>query len=228
MTWHPGIPEDYRNQIVTGDARELSKRIPDNSIDLIFSDPPYPKKYLGLYDWVAKEAARVLTPTGFMLIYAGVYWKSEVMKRIADHMEYYFDFVVVNTGNSPIMWQRKIISRYKSILAYTKHGSGALPRTNVISLWNGSGRDKRYHTWGQDESSARYYIDCFSSVSDIIYDPFAGGGTTPAICKMLNRNYISLEIDPAAAEIARKRVRETQLPLFTPQLEQIEMMEAQA
>ena len=29
------------NSIITGDARELSKAIPDASVDLIFTDPPY-------------------------------------------------------------------------------------------------------------------------------------------------------------------------------------------
>lgn len=35
------IPPEYLNQIVTGDARELAKRIPDESVDLIFTDPIY-------------------------------------------------------------------------------------------------------------------------------------------------------------------------------------------
>jgi hypothetical protein len=32
------------NSIVTGDCRELSRAIPDHSIDLIFTDPPYLKE----------------------------------------------------------------------------------------------------------------------------------------------------------------------------------------
>ena len=213
--WHPDIPEEYRNQIVTGDARELTKRIPDESIDLIFTDPPYLKEYLYLYDWLGEISSRVLKPDGFLLVYIGTYWKHEVMRRLGNNLDYYFDFVLVNRGNCPIMWHRKIISKYKSIMAWTKKGANAKPRTNVLSLWKGGGEDKRYHTWGQDESSARYYIDCFSKPKELVADFMVGGGTTPAVCQILNRNYIAFEIDPETADLARKRALNTPPPLFT-------------
>lgn len=223
MTWHPDIPEEYRNQIVTGDARELAKRIPDESIDLIFTDPPYLKEYLHLYDWLGQVGSRVLKPNGFLLVYVGVYWKHEVMQRLGKRLGYYFDFVLENAGNSPIMWTRKVISRYKSIMAWTKKDASTKPRTNVLSLWRGGGEDKRYHIWGQDESSARYYIDCFSKPADLVVDFLVGGGTTPAVCKQLRRNYIAFEIDPDTTEMARERVLNTQSPLFVPEPEQLEL-----
>lgn len=200
----------YQDEIVLGDSRELSKQIPDKSVDLIFTDPPYLKKYLYLYDWMSDEGARVLKDDGFLLVYAGTYWKFEVMKRLDRNFEYYFDMILVNGTNSPIMWQRKIISRHKSILAYRKKGKEPHPRTNVLSLWVGGGEDKRFHTWGQDESSARYYIDCFSKRGDLIFDPFCGGGTTPYVCKVLDRHFIAFENDPDVVERARERLLNVQ------------------
>ena len=47
------------DRIITGDARELAKAIPDESVDLIFTDPPYPREFLPLYGWLAETAARV-------------------------------------------------------------------------------------------------------------------------------------------------------------------------
>ena len=57
----------------------------------------------------------------------------------------------------------------------------------------------------------------------VILDPFTGGGTVPAVCKMLGRNYIAFEIEPATAEAARERVLNTQPPLFVLEPEQVEM-----
>lgn len=37
MNW----PEDYVNQVLLGDCLDLMREIPDNSIDMIFTDPPY-------------------------------------------------------------------------------------------------------------------------------------------------------------------------------------------
>jgi len=46
-----------------------------------------------------------------------------------------------------------------------------------------------------------------------VLDPMVGGGTVPAVCKMLNRRYLAFEIDPDTAELARQRVAQTQPPL---------------
>ncbi|MDD4961478.1 MAG: DNA methyltransferase [Candidatus Marinimicrobia bacterium] len=146
------------------------------------------------------------------------------MKMIDRNYEYYFDFILLNGGNSPIMWQRKIISRNKSIIAYRKKGSGSHPYTNVLSFWNGGGEDKRFHTWGQDESSARYYIDCFSRRGQLVLDPFCGGGTTPYCCKMLDRHYVSFEIEPATADIARSRTHTMQNMMDLDTCEQLEFV----
>lgn len=217
-----GPNDDESCGIYTGDSRVLCREIPDESIDLVCCDPPYSKEYLPLYSWLGREAARILEPDGFLLAYAGIYWKTQVFLALSEHLEYFYDFVLLNTGNSPIHWHRKIISRYKSILAYNKGCSK--PHTNVLSLWRGGGKDKRYHTWGQDESSCRYYMDCFSKPGDIVIDFFCGGGTTPAVCKVLGRRYLAFEIDPGVAEIARERVRNTQMPLFVLEPEQEKMM----
>ncbi len=207
----------YLNTITTGDARELSSSIPDNSIDLIFTDPPYVQKHIHLYGWLAEEGARVLKPGGFLLCYVGTYWKYQVIQDLGKHLDFFWDFIALNRGNRPVMWQRHVLAGYKSILAFTK-GGPELPRGNILDVWVGGGEDKRYHIWGQDESTARYYIQWLVRSADaIVWDPFCGGGTTPAICKQSRRNFIAFEIDPATADIARKRL-ETMQPLLMPEL----------
>ncbi|SRR6266568_1544927 len=211
------------NQILTGDARELAKEIPDNSIDLVFSDPPYLEQYLPLYDWLAEESARVLKPGGFLLTYVGSVWKYRNMLQLGSHLTYFTDLIALHSGREcSILWQQRLIFRHKSILAFSK--GKAVPRCQVLTTWRGGGKDKRFHHWGQDESTARYFIDCFSGPGDVIWDPFVGGGTTLAVCKQINRNFIGYEIDPMQAEIARKRLEivqpflmhmeETQATLF--------------
>jgi DNA modification methylase len=212
------------DQIITGDCRELSKEIPDGSIDLIFTDPPYPKEFLYLYDWLANEAPRVLKPDGFMAVYVGIYHLADVIKLIGDKMEFFMELVLFGSGYGAMIWNRRTIGRHKSILLYRPNGGVSIPRCNIVSLFNGSGADKRFHVWGQDETSARYYIDCLSKVGDLVLDPFCGGGTTPSICRILKRHYISFEIIGETADIARARVANQQMPIMdlsydTPELE---------
>lgn len=203
------------NEILTGDARELARDIPDESVDLIFCDPPYVREQMHLYQWLSEEAARVLKPNGFCMTYVGTYWKFDAMQLLASRLTYYWDCVDEIRGFKPLMWGSWARSRYKSIVVFAKHRKHR-PRKQYFDLWSGGGEDKRFHRWGQDESTARYYIDCFSAPGDLIFDPFCGGGTVPAVCKQLNRRFIAFEIDPQTADIARKRLEITQ-PLLIPE-----------
>lgn len=206
--------------ILTGDALELIQDIPNESVDLIFTDPPYLKEYLPLYGWLSEQANRVLKPNGFLLTYAGGYHKAKVIECLSEHLEYFWDFVVLHRTMSSMIWDKRVIARYKSILAYRKKGSKAKPRMNVLAVISEiSGPDKRFHRWGQTETAARYLIECFTHEGDLVLDPFIGGGTTPWVCSRIGRSCIGFEIDPAAAEIARSRLNgwkppEKQLVLF--------------
>lgn len=63
-----------------------SAKIKDGSVDLIYTDPPYPKEFHYLYEWLAKEAVRCLKPDGFLIAYAGPYWKDIVMDYFNQHL----------------------------------------------------------------------------------------------------------------------------------------------
>lgn len=41
MEWHTDIPSNCRDNIVVGDATQLIKTLPDDSIDLVVTSPPY-------------------------------------------------------------------------------------------------------------------------------------------------------------------------------------------
>lgn len=196
------------NQIYTGDARELSKAIPDGSIDLIFTDPPYPKEFLPLYEWLAREANRVLKSDGFLLTYAPGYWKNVVIAYFDQHLDYFWDYAVQMDGDSSMIWPRKTIVRAKSILAYRPRNGTGMPQTNVLGLFKGAGKSKQYHIWGQDEDTARYFITCFSKIDDVIFEPFLGGGTTCVVSKIFGRNYVSFDIDPLAIATSKNRLNQ--------------------
>ncbi|MBV9691668.1 MAG: hypothetical protein JO202_18380 [Ktedonobacteraceae bacterium] len=211
------------DQVVTGDSRELVKLLPENSVDLIFTDPPYPKEYLPLYGWLAKEAARVLKPGGFLLTYAGNMYLHEVMMSLGQHLTYFWSYIALDSGQGTVVWPRKTVARHKAILAYSK-GPGK-PRCNTLDVWNGSGKDKHYHSWGQDVTTARYYIDCFSRRGHVVLEPFTGGGTTCVASKLIDRSFIGFEIDERQAEIARERLATMQLPLFDVSVSQLSLEE---
>ena len=50
---------------------------------------------------------------------------------------------------------------------------------------------------------------------DWVLDPFFGSGTVGVVCEQQRRKYVGIELNPAYAELAAKRIRLTQRTLFT-------------
>ena len=86
MTWHPDMPDEYKNAVVTGDARVLAERMPDESIDLIFCDPIYDR--IDDYRWLAETAARVLRDGGNLLAQAGHEFLPAVFTQLNGNLSY--------------------------------------------------------------------------------------------------------------------------------------------
>ncbi len=71
---------NYANEILLGDCGEVLKELPDNSVDLIFTSPPYadqrkqtyggisPNKYVAWFLPRAEQFLRVLKPTGTFIL----------------------------------------------------------------------------------------------------------------------------------------------------------------
>ena len=49
-------------------------------------------------------------------------------------------------------------------------------------------------------------IKASSSEGDVVFDPFCGSGTVPAVCTKLNRRFIACEHNPEYVELAKNRV----------------------
>lgn len=197
-------------------VRAVGEFVAAESMDLIFTDPPYDRSSAPLYGTLAEMAASVLKPGGFCLAMSGGLYQDEILGLMAEHLTYYWTFHVYLSGAytgsvHPGGNHKPIVTRVKPIHAFVK-GWGE-PRTVIYDPFAGDGNDKRFHHWGQDEKSARYYIDCFTRPGETVLDPFCGGGTTPFVCQALGRHWIASDSDPAAVEMTRNRLRN---PLFIP------------
>lgn len=53
----------------------------------------------------------------------------------------------------------------------------------------------------------RPIVACASEPGDLVLDPFCGTGTTGAACLELGRRFLGVELSPASAALAKKRLR---------------------
>jgi len=68
---------------------------------------------------------------------------------------------------------------------------------------------RKAHPTQKPEALLERVIVASSRVGDLVLDPFAGTGTTPAVARRLHRRWIGIELDPCYVAIARERVAAT-------------------
>ncbi len=105
-----------------GKMETLGENISDNSIDLIFTDPPYDEASLSLYADLAKLADRVLKPGGSLVTYVGHYAIFKINDLIRDNssLVYHWQIIVKHNGSKSRIHTRHIWPYYKPLLWYYK------------------------------------------------------------------------------------------------------------
>jgi hypothetical protein len=205
-----------------------TERLPlaDESVDLVFSDPPYVGDQIHTYRWLANEAARVLRPGRFVAAMCGGNRLNEIMRWFDDAgLQFWWLYQLGLMGQGTgIVWRHgnhnvPISTRTKHVLVYSR--GYALSRTATVGLYWAGGADKRWHHWGQDIDSHRYYIDCLSAPGDLVLDPMCGGGTTAEACQILGRRFICGDIYAPTLAVASRRLRSV-----TPGFEDCPLFEA--
>lgn len=81
--------------------------------------------------------------------------------------------------------------------------------------------DKRFHDWGQSESGMAQIVDRFTFPSQIILDPFMGGGTTGLVSVRLGRQFIGSDADAEQIAIATSRLAGEHAPVIEQELQDI-------
>jgi len=198
--------------IENGDFRQLSQSIADRSIDLILTDPPYPREYLPLWSDLADLAARVLRPGRFLIAYTGQMYLEDVMHALSARLRYYWLGTLHHIGAVGTQHARRMMNAAKPILYYTN--GEAVKHAYCYDYLKSPQRDKRFHHWGQSLGPVRYLVETFTRPGDLVLDPFTGGGTTALACAQTGRRFLGYEIDPQTAERARARLADFQPLLF--------------
>ncbi len=117
------------NVVYCGDAVEILKRYPDNSIDLVFADPPYnlDKPYSTCKDeredyvtwcntWL-KEYVRILKPSGSLYVLNLPRWTMYHATFLNQHL-YFQNWIVWDALSEP---RGKLMPAHYGLLFYTKH-----------------------------------------------------------------------------------------------------------
>ena len=221
------------NVIHNKDCVEGVNELPDNSIDLVITSPPYfnsAKKYqrgtgihyskdVGEPLYVIQNVSRwifdVLKDDGFYCLNLGFsYGETGVMRPFYIIQEllkqgwFCIDVIIWHKKN-PIPIQQRLTNSFEYIFVLAKHPLNKYP--NKIgykhNLFESSiAKSKGLSSAPFPMELPNFCLSVFSKAGDIILDPFMGSGTTAVACHNSGRNYIGFEINKEYINIANKRL----------------------
>ena len=220
--------------IKQGDCLELMKDIPDGSVDLVVTDPPYNisvknnfktmgrsgmdfgewDKEFDLFSWI-DIASDKLTKDGGMIIFNS--WRN--IGSIARYCESQ-GFVTkdcfrwVKDNPMPRNRDRRYITDREFGIWVTKKNAKWVfnrksdkydrPEYNYPIV---AGKEKTSHPTQKPVALMSEIIKRHSFEHDVILDPFMGSGSTGVACINTNRNFIGFELDETYFNIAKERLQ---------------------
>jgi DNA modification methylase len=201
---------------------EELEEIPDNSIDLIITDPPYLKGYLPVFEGLARFAVRKLKEGGSLIFYFGTPHLPETISLFSKYEEHGLSFAwqlaIIHTGSQsrfhslgvqvgwkPMLWYMKRPKNSNSGSRYDSHKPAWQP--DFCDVIQSAQPDKVAHDWAQSPVEAEYIIKNLTiNEHSLVVDPFLGSGAfvIPAIKQ--GRYVIGIELDKDTYERARNYI----------------------
>jgi site-specific DNA-methyltransferase (adenine-specific) len=229
VTWHPDTPTEYRNAIVTGDAMELAKRLPDESVDLVLTDPPYGigHKYANgtrdsrdgydrLIRWLVQEAERVLKPGALAFVFQASPRLRETWQWFPPESRLFIggkSFVQIRPALVQWAYDPAVFWQKPGPLRDYRRGRDYFFANTSNTLSRGLD-EAGFHTCPKALDLMTYMAECFCPPGGVIADFFMGSGSTAAAAKLTGRSFCGFESDPEVANLARERLTRTPVPLL--------------
>ena len=209
-------------ELKLGDCLNVMGDIPDNSIDMVLTDPPYGMNY---QSGRRKTKAKLITGDQDISFLDDL---SRELYRVAKENTAHYIFCSYHNIDKFKQSFEKYF-KIKNILTWVKNNASMgdlsadfAPKTEFI-LFLQKGRrningkrdsnvlefkktNNKLHPTQKPVDMIEFMISKFSDKGDVILDPFMGSGSTAVACINTNRSFIGIEIDNDYFNIAKERV----------------------
>ena len=226
------------NRIYNEDCLEGMKRIPDGSVDLIVTDPPYLMNYKTgrtkdkthrfndvilnddneqlITDYV-KECYRILKDDTAMYLFCSSN-KVDFFKRELEKLFSIKNMIIWVKNNHTAGDLESAFGRKYEIVFLVNKGQRKFNGERLTDIWEFPkvSSDGQLHQNQKPIELIKRCIEKHSNVGDVVFDGFMGSGTTAAAALDTNRNYIGFELDEYYFNVAEKRLKNhtTQTDIF--------------
>lgn len=144
--------------------------------------------------------------------------KRAFFKIIGKYSDYIKDIIIWDKGTSQPAMAKNVLNRQSELIIVFDSNRAISRQFDICNFERGTLNDvwqikrgkkiSKEHNATFPEELVEKIIINFTNENDIIYDPFAGTGTTAIVAKRLNRNYICSEISHNYCEIIANRLKD--------------------
>ena len=183
----------------SGDFRNESDKIPDNSVDFVLTDPPYSLKDFSKenIEDLAEVIYRVLMDGRHAAIVYGNENLNVLIKTFEDRGLTYERTISVDLETNAPFWPGHYTVMWKPVVIFRK--GKCEHHTFINDRITDSQNEKFTSRWQQSSVLFAKLIESFSRAGDIVFDPMLGrGGTTIKAGLEAKRKVIGCEKEPKA------------------------------
>ena len=203
------------------DIDDFGYQLPAHSVDIIFTDPPYGREWLDVYDDLSTFAAGVLRPEGILICLTGHAHLPSIIERLSDNPElrYLWTGAYVFGGKTltqPASHQVLLQVGWKPILLYGRQAYRGSWFANAPDLVMAPppelGDDRKLrHKWGQQLPGMAAILKQFTrdfQPGALVVDPFCGSGTNGIAALDLGFRFKGADVDADVCAVARGYISE--------------------
>ena len=209
-------------ELKQGDCLELMKDIPDGSVDLVLTDPPYGMAFKSNYrkekyneiqndkslEWLERyisECYRVLKNNS--AIYCFCSWHNVDVFKQAIEKKFKVKNILIWEKNNTSMGDLKgsYAPKYEMII-FAHKGRKLLNGFRYADIIKANRTGNKLHPTEKPVDLLELFIKNSSDENAVVFDGFMGSGSTGVACVNTNRNFIGIELDENYFKIAKERI----------------------
>ena len=218
--------------IFNGDCLNIMKKLPDNSVDLVVTDPPYEIKTSetkgktgafgstrrnfhneirpltnGIKNEILDELVRIMKKVNIYI------WcnKEQLLQYMTYFKDYNMDLLCWHKTNPVPTCNNKYLSDTEYLLFFREkgvkiYGEYATKRKYYVTQTNKKDKKLYGHPTCKPVDILKNLIINSSNAGGVVFDPFSGSGSVGEACVFTNRKFIGVELDENYFNVMKGRI----------------------